>query len=72
MNTYMPILETDLLYIKPFSITTDNLAFQEPAFLHDSSWSLLSTIDNDGCDDKKERSQQKHKEITHDYIYICL
>lgn len=45
----VPVFESNLLHIKPFSIQINNLAFQEFAFTHYSIWLLSSLEDNDGC-----------------------
>lgn len=42
MNTDMPILETNFLHIKPFTVATDNFTFQKFAFPHDSSLLLIN------------------------------
>ena len=52
----MPVLETNFLYIKLFSVKIDNLTSQEFAFPHDSFWFLSSLIDIDSCNDDKSSS----------------
>lgn len=56
MNTDMPVLETNLLHVKLFSVQTDNLTFQKFAFLHDSFWFLLSFADIDGYSNENSRT----------------
>lgn len=52
MNTDMPVLETNFLHIKPFTVATDNFTFQKFAFPHDSS---LLLINYDYHNDEKSR-----------------
>ena len=47
MKADVPVLESNLLHVKHFSVPTDRLAFNEFAFLHDSIWLLLFPEDND-------------------------
>ena len=56
MNADMPILESNLLHIKLFSVPNDNLTLQEFTFPHDLFGLLLSLIDNDGY------SNENHQE----------
>ena len=65
MNTDMPVLETNFLYIKLFSVTIDNLTSQEFAFPHDSFWLLLSFIDINGYNDENSHNRQKQYNSTH-------
>ena len=59
MNTYMPILECDLLHIEQFSADRERLAFHESALVHDPLRFLLPAIDHDGCNGYQDENQKK-------------
>lgn len=69
MNAGVPVLEADLLHVKPFPVPTDNLASQEFAFPHDS---FRFPLDNDGDNDEDSQKQQYEKDYAHDCQFVLV